>query len=223
MPLQQLKRVVVGAFLYRQRLKTNRLSGEKKSHTAWDPAYLFSPRERRIHSLLQKGARRHRPTLVQRARRPQPVSVRRRSAEGEHHRPWPRASPRRLLAWSDPTTACAAADLGEAQQHPRCGCPSDSSHGGFSEGLLPRDDHGTRRRPGVVARGGTPSDVGGSSARPARWWIRPPPAGGGGMLTVYNRIKLQVELQADKSPGVVKGPFFPRVVNPRYRIRGTNV
>jgi hypothetical protein len=38
---------------------------------------------------------------------------------------------------------------------------------------------------------------------------------------VYNRIKLQVDLEADKSPVVVKGPFFPRVVNPRYRIRGT--
>jgi hypothetical protein len=37
---------------------------------------------------------------------------------------------------------------------------------------------------------------------------------------VYNHIKLQVNLQADKSPIVVKGPFFPRVVNPRYRIRG---
>jgi hypothetical protein len=43
------------------------------------------------------------------------------------------------------------------------------------------------------------------------------------VLTVYNRIKLQVDLQADKSPVVVKGPFFPQVVNPRYRIRGTNV
>jgi hypothetical protein len=42
-----------------------------------------------------------------------------------------------------------------------------------------------------------------------------------GLLTVYNRIKLQVDLQADKSPIVVKGPFFPRVVNPRYQIRGT--
>jgi hypothetical protein len=30
-----------------------------------------------------------------------------------------------------------------------------------------------------------------------------------GLLTVYNRIKLQVDLQADKSPVVVKGPFFP--------------
>jgi hypothetical protein len=38
---------------------------------------------------------------------------------------------------------------------------------------------------------------------------------------VYNHIKLQVDLQADKSPVVVKGPFFPRVVNPRHRIRGT--
>jgi hypothetical protein len=41
------------------------------------------------------------------------------------------------------------------------------------------------------------------------------------VLTVYKRIKLQVDLQADKSPGVVKGPFFPRVMNLRYRIRGT--
>jgi hypothetical protein len=41
------------------------------------------------------------------------------------------------------------------------------------------------------------------------------------MLTVYIRIKLQVDLQADKSPVVVKGLFFPRVVNPRYQIHGT--
>jgi hypothetical protein len=41
------------------------------------------------------------------------------------------------------------------------------------------------------------------------------------LLIVYNCIKLQVDLQADKSPVVVKGPFFPRVVNPRYRICGT--
>jgi hypothetical protein len=41
------------------------------------------------------------------------------------------------------------------------------------------------------------------------------------LLTVYNRIKLQVDLQADKYPVVVKGPFFPRVVNPRCQIRGT--
>jgi hypothetical protein len=43
------------------------------------------------------------------------------------------------------------------------------------------------------------------------------------VLMVYNHIKLQVELQADKSPIILKGPFFPRVVNPRYRIRGTSV
>jgi hypothetical protein len=49
-----------------------------------------------------------------------------------------------------------------------------------------------------------------TGAWPLRW-----------LLTVYNRIKLQVDLQADKSPVVVKGPFLPRVVNPRYRIRGT--
>jgi hypothetical protein len=41
------------------------------------------------------------------------------------------------------------------------------------------------------------------------------------VLTVDYRIKVHMDLQADKSPVVVKGPFFPRVVNPRYRIRGT--
>jgi hypothetical protein len=41
------------------------------------------------------------------------------------------------------------------------------------------------------------------------------------VLTVYIRTKVYMDLQADKSPVVVKGPFFPRVVNPRYRIRGT--
>jgi hypothetical protein len=41
------------------------------------------------------------------------------------------------------------------------------------------------------------------------------------LLTVYNRIKLHMDLQADKSPVIVKGPFFPRVVNPSYRICGT--
>jgi hypothetical protein len=44
----------------------------------------------------------------------------------------------------------------------------------------------------------------------------PPP-----LLTVNSCIKVHLDLQADKSPVVVKGPFFPRVVNPRYRIRGT--
>jgi hypothetical protein len=36
-----------------------------------------------------------------------------------------------------------------------------------------------------------------------------------GLLTVDYHIKLHMDLQADKSPVVVKGPFFPRVVNPR--------
>jgi hypothetical protein len=43
------------------------------------------------------------------------------------------------------------------------------------------------------------------------------------LLTVNSCIKVHLDLQAYKSPVVVKGPFFPRVVNPRYRIRGTNV
>jgi hypothetical protein len=43
------------------------------------------------------------------------------------------------------------------------------------------------------------------------------------VLTVNSYIKVRLDLQADKSPVVIKGPFFPRVVNPRYRIRGTNV
>jgi hypothetical protein len=41
------------------------------------------------------------------------------------------------------------------------------------------------------------------------------------LLTVDYRIKVHMDLQADKSTVVVKGPFFPRVVNPRYRIRET--
>jgi hypothetical protein len=44
------------------------------------------------------------------------------------------------------------------------------------------------------------------------------------LLTVYNLIRLQVDLQANNSPIVSSGePFFPRVVDPRYRICGTNV
>jgi hypothetical protein len=43
------------------------------------------------------------------------------------------------------------------------------------------------------------------------------------LLTGNSCIKVRLDLQADKSPVVVKGPFFPRVVNPRYRIRGTKV
>jgi hypothetical protein len=42
-----------------------------------------------------------------------------------------------------------------------------------------------------------------------------------GLLTVNSCIKVRLDLQADKSPVVVKGSFFPRVVNPRYRISGT--
>jgi hypothetical protein len=43
------------------------------------------------------------------------------------------------------------------------------------------------------------------------------------VLTVNSCIKVRLDLQADKSLVVVKGSFFLRVVNPRYRIRGTNV
>jgi hypothetical protein len=32
-----------------------------------------------------------------------------------------------------------------------------------------------------------------------------------GLLTVNSCIKVRLDLQADKSPVVVKGPFFPRV------------
>jgi hypothetical protein len=41
------------------------------------------------------------------------------------------------------------------------------------------------------------------------------------LLTVDYCIKVHMDLQADKSPVIVKGPFFPRVVNPTYRICGT--
>jgi hypothetical protein len=30
-----------------------------------------------------------------------------------------------------------------------------------------------------------------------------------GLLTVYYRIKIHMDLQVDKSPVIVKGPFFP--------------
>jgi hypothetical protein len=43
------------------------------------------------------------------------------------------------------------------------------------------------------------------------------------VLTVNSCIKVHLDLQVHKSPAVVKEPFFPRVVNPRYRIRGTIV
>jgi hypothetical protein len=42
-----------------------------------------------------------------------------------------------------------------------------------------------------------------------------------GLLTVDYRIKVHMDFQVDKSTVVVKGPFSPRVVNLRYRIRGT--
>jgi hypothetical protein len=54
--------------------------------------------------------------------------------------------------------------------------------------------------------------------------MHPRPAknpGAAWVLTVYNRIEVHMDLQADKSPVVDKGPFFPQVVNPRYRICGT--
>jgi hypothetical protein len=47
------------------------------------------------------------------------------------------------------------------------------------------------------------------------------PRRAGVLLTVDYRIKVHMDLHADKSTVVVMGPFFPRVVNPRYRIRGT--
>jgi hypothetical protein len=50
---------------------------------------------------------------------------------------------------------------------------------------------------------------------------RPQTRGSSPLLTVNSCIKVRLDLQTDKSPVVVKGPFFPRVVNPRYRIRGT--
>jgi hypothetical protein len=42
----------------------------------------------------------------------------------------------------------------------------------------------------------------------------------GRLLTVYIRMKVHMDLHAD-STIIVKGPFFPQVVNPRYRICGT--
>jgi hypothetical protein len=42
-----------------------------------------------------------------------------------------------------------------------------------------------------------------------------------GLMMVYIHIKIKVDLQVDKSSVIVKGPFFPRVMNPRYRVRGT--
>jgi hypothetical protein len=39
---------------------------------------------------------------------------------------------------------------------------------------------------------------------------------------MYMRIQFRLDLQADKSSVVARGPFFLSV-NPRYQIRGTNV
>jgi hypothetical protein len=41
------------------------------------------------------------------------------------------------------------------------------------------------------------------------------------VLIVNIRIKVRLDSQAYKSTIVAKVPFFPRVMNPRYRIRGT--
>jgi hypothetical protein len=68
--------------------------------------------------------------------------------------------------------------------------------------------------------GGTSTAPAGASAVPAGTSTDDPAAGGSvpalgvnptatPLLTVYIRIKLHVDLQADKSPVVVKGPFFP--------------
>jgi hypothetical protein len=92
-----------------------------------------------------------------------------------------------MVTEADP---CEAADEGVGgQEHPRCGFLSDGSRGGdtredgSSEGLLPRDGHGARWRPGEVARGGIGFWRGRAAAAPprgprdggSRW-----PSGGGG-------------------------------------------
>jgi hypothetical protein len=68
------------------------------------------------------------------------------------------------------------------------------------------------RLPGTTITGKPPRAVNACVS----WASRP-------MLTVHSCIKVRLDLQVDKSPVVVKGPFFPRVVKLRYRIRGTNV
>jgi hypothetical protein len=75
-----------------------------------------------------------------------------------------------------------------------------------------RTRHGGSR---ATARASHPIVVAGCRGR------RPTPSLSRRVLTVDYRIKVHMDLQADKSPVVVKGPFFPRVVNPRYRICGT--
>jgi hypothetical protein len=78
---------------------------------------------------------------------------------------------------------------------------------------------GARRRPLMATGGGARWGCTGVRAREEEQafcrhdgWL---------LLTVNSCIKVRLDLQTDKSPVVIKGPFFPRVVNPRYRIRGT--
>jgi hypothetical protein len=74
------------------------------------------------------------------------------------------------------------------------------------------------------ARPRAPSREPVSAPPPAKQsWSMAVSAGTTSLLTVNSCIKVRLDLQADKSPIEVKGPFFPRVVNPRYRMRGTNV
>jgi hypothetical protein len=44
-----------------------------------------------------------------------------------------------------------------------------------------------------------------------------------GLLTVYIRINVYMDLQADKSPVVVKGPFFPSSGEPKVSNLWNNV
>jgi hypothetical protein len=78
-----------------------------------------------------------------------------------------------------------------------------------------------RRPPADVASSSMPNAARGSRALLPAAATLPPLLPGRSLLTVNSCIKVRLDLQADKSPVVVKGPFFPRVVNPRYRISGT--
>jgi hypothetical protein len=89
----------------------------------------------------------------------------------------------------------------------------------------PSSSHSSRGGKGLHPHGGggQGDDDGGSIYRaalgfPGRWMDDGQTLA---LLTVNSCIKVRLDLQVDKSPVVVKGPFFPRVVNPRYRIRGT--
>jgi hypothetical protein len=96
----------------------------------------------------------------------------------------------------------------------------------LEEYILSDDDH--RRR--VVERNEARQGNREMTWRPQSQNLRninnvenPQPNQNNRLLTVNSCIKVCLDSQAYKSPVVVKGPFFPRVVNPRYRIRGTNV